>query len=171
MCVCMCVWCVCLRVCLRVCVCVWCILITAEVCPQATHRSRWTAGCGILETASQLERWWCVAGDGPCMTQGASPAKTRDGSVEEERGRGGGGRGTQSKKFKTDKKAEWMSTKGTYRAGTWSRKPTKGGMKANKKKDGVCWKHNSHRGSLSVLLWLFRSPCLMLCWANSAQKP
>lgn len=27
------------------------------------------------------------------MTQGASPAKTRDGSVEEERGRGGGGQG------------------------------------------------------------------------------
>lgn len=61
------------------------ILITAEVCLQATHRSLWTAGCGILETGFPLERWWCVAVDGPCVTQSASPAKTRNRSAEKER--------------------------------------------------------------------------------------
>lgn len=54
----------------------WCMLVPAEACPQATHRSLWTSGCGILETGFPLEHWWCVAEDGPCMMQTASPVKT-----------------------------------------------------------------------------------------------
>lgn len=120
--------------CLDGCVCA-CILITAELCPRATNRSQWTSGCGILETVSPLERWWCVAEDGPCMTQCASPAKTSGASVENERARRRQGARNWGQI------TGWInSTKVQIQSQHKEKTEHRGRMKAHKKTNGICSK-------------------------------